>query len=82
MCAGTVQLDRFMRVLGLYRLAEANFEHFSAPVRATIEAYTAGVNAQLEARSGPLPPEPPRPYDWPIDWPRSMKSAWLRAVSN
>src|SRR5438552_15012971 len=49
--------DRQMRVLGLYRLAEAEVPLLSPPVRRGIEAHTAGVNAFLASRSGALPPE-------------------------
>ncbi|HLY47422.1 MAG TPA: penicillin acylase family protein [Stellaceae bacterium] len=49
--------DRQMRVLGLYHLAEAELSLLSAPLRRALEAYTAGVNAFLETRSGALPPE-------------------------
>src|SRR5205823_12310931 len=50
-------IDRQMRVLGLYRLAEAEVKLLSPPVRRGIEAYAAGVNAFLASRSGALPPE-------------------------
>src|SRR5712671_4926220 len=49
--------DRHLRVLGLYRLAEAEVPALSEPVRRGIEAYAAGVNAFLASRSGALPPE-------------------------
>jgi penicillin amidase len=49
--------DRQMRVLGLYRLAEAEVKLLSPPVRRTLEAYAAGVNAFLRTRRGALPPE-------------------------
>lgn len=49
--------DRLLRTLGLYRLAEANFGRLSPQARAHVESYVAGVNAFLETRSGPLPPE-------------------------
>ncbi|HKS88333.1 MAG TPA: penicillin acylase family protein, partial [Stellaceae bacterium] len=52
-----VSIDRQMRVLGLYRLAEAELPLLSAPVRQGLEAYAAGVNAFLATRSGALPPE-------------------------
>ncbi|NQW11525.1 MAG: penicillin acylase family protein [Alphaproteobacteria bacterium] len=50
-------IDRFMRTLGLYRLAAGNYARLPVAARAEIDAYAAGVNAQLERRSGPLPPE-------------------------
>jgi penicillin amidase len=50
-------IDRQMRVLGIYRLAEAAFPLLSPPVRRGLEAYAAGVNAFLATRRGALPPE-------------------------
>jgi penicillin amidase len=67
-----LRLDRMTRTLGLYRLAEAAFDDLSPEVRASLEAYAAGVNAWLAERDGPLPiefqllwhePEPWRPAD-------------------
>ena len=55
--AKALRSDRFVRTLGLYRLAEANLSILSAEVRAAFEAYAAGVNAWLDTRSGTLPPE-------------------------
>jgi penicillin amidase len=50
-------IDRQMRVLGLYRVAEAEIPFLSSAVRRGIEAYAAGVNAFLATRRGALPPE-------------------------
>ncbi|HEV2336684.1 MAG TPA: penicillin acylase family protein, partial [Stellaceae bacterium] len=52
-----VGIDRQMRVLGLYRLAEAEVALLPPPVRRGIEAYAAGVNAFLATHRGALPPE-------------------------
>jgi penicillin amidase len=53
----TLGIDTFMRILGLYRLAEAEAAALPADMRATVDAYVAGVNAFLETRGGALPPE-------------------------
>jgi penicillin amidase len=50
-------IDKYMRVLGLYRAAEAQYSSLSAPTRADIDAYAAGVNAWLAQRRVALPPE-------------------------
>ena len=55
--ADTLGVDTYMRILGLYRLAEAEAARLPDDMRATVEAYAAGVNAFLEVRSGALPPE-------------------------
>jgi penicillin amidase len=49
-------IDRQMRVLGLYRAAEAEIPFLSVAVRRGLEAYAAGVNAFLATRRA-LPPE-------------------------
>src|SRR5229473_5887417 len=55
--AQAIDTDRQMRILGLYRLAEAEVPLLSEPVRRGLEAYAAGVNAFLASHSGALPPE-------------------------
>src|ERR1051325_8807094 len=52
-----VAVDRQMRVLGIYRLAEQELPLLSEPVRRGLEASAAGVNAFLATRRGALPPE-------------------------
>ncbi|MFN0044476.1 MAG: penicillin acylase family protein [Alphaproteobacteria bacterium] len=52
-----LDLDRFMRTLGIQRLAEASFASLAPETRAALEAYAAGVNAFLAARRGALAPE-------------------------
>ncbi len=78
----TVNVDKTMRILGLYRLAEAGLAKLPNEMRVTLEAYAAGVNAFLATRSGTLPPEfvllrytpePWRPAD-SLVWGRLM--AW------
>jgi len=65
-------VDREMRVLGIYRLAEANYAALDPATRADIDAYVAGVNDYLAHPAAPLPiefqllhttPEPWRPAD-------------------
>ncbi|MHA1599936.1 MAG: penicillin acylase family protein, partial [Alphaproteobacteria bacterium] len=76
----TSRLDRFMRTLGLYRVAEANVEQASPALRAMLDAYAEGVNAFIADPGGPLPlefqllrysPEPWRPAD-SLVWGRLM----------
>jgi len=43
-----VASDKWMRTLGLYKLAEQQFRELSEPVQAALNVYAAGVNAQLE----------------------------------
>lgn len=55
--ADALPIDRFMRTLGLYRLAEASLDHVNEPTRRALDAYAAGVNAYIAAHRGALPPE-------------------------
>ncbi|MGH8687136.1 MAG: penicillin acylase family protein, partial [Burkholderiales bacterium] len=43
----TLDIDRFLRTIGVYRAAEANLAHLDAETRELLEAYAAGVNAFL-----------------------------------
>ena len=64
--------DKWMRTLGLYRLAEQQVADLEPPVRAALDAYARGVNAWLEMDLGLLSvefavlnyrPEPWKPAD-------------------
>src|SRR5204862_8197618 len=55
--AKTVDTDKLMRILGLYRLAEASLAKVPNEMRVTLEAYAAGVNAFLATRGDTLAPE-------------------------
>jgi penicillin G amidase len=55
--SATLEYDRLMRTLGVYRLAERGVEQASPGLRQALESYAEGVNAWLEAHSGALPPE-------------------------
>jgi penicillin G amidase len=52
-----VSIDTQMRVLGLYRAAEAAFPKLSPAARSGIDAYGAGVNAYIAMQGWMLPPE-------------------------
>ncbi len=73
-------LDREMRVLGEYRLAEASYATLDPDIRADLDAYAAGVNDYIAHPAAPLPlefqllhvtPEPWRPAD-SLVWGRLM----------
>ncbi|MCZ6720752.1 MAG: penicillin acylase family protein, partial [Proteobacteria bacterium] len=55
--ARTIGIDRFMRVLGIYRAAEANLNELDPETQMAFAAYAEGVNAYLATRSGALPLE-------------------------
>jgi penicillin amidase len=78
----TLEIDRFFRVLGLNRAAEAEAEALDDETRRVLEAYVAGVNAYIASRPGRLSvefsllrfrPEPWQPVDC-LYWAKVM--AW------
>ncbi len=52
-----VETDKFLRTLGLYRLAEIAMQMLRPEVKAALQAYAAGVNSWIEHHEGALPPE-------------------------
>lgn len=77
----TLDLDRFMRILGLYGVAEANLPTLPNDIRVILEAYAAGVNAFLEGRDGPLPPEFQLLGYSPEPWRPADSLAWGRLMA-
>ncbi len=73
--------DRFLRMLGLYRHAEATLEHLSPRARKVFAAYAAGVNAFLEDRSGPLPPEFLILGHQPEPWRIADSIVWIKVMA-
>ena len=68
----SLDIDRFFRVLGLYRAAQADLEAMDDETRHILKAYAAGVNAYITSRRGRLSvefkllgfqPEPWQPLD-------------------
>ena len=55
--SAALDTDRLLRVLGLHYRAKASLEHLRPDSRHRIAAYVRGVNAWMETRKGPLPPE-------------------------
>lgn len=80
---GSLPYDRMMRVLGLRRLAEADFPALPAETRAILDAYAAGVNSWITAHGRFSAPEflligHPEPWT-PVDsllWGKTM-GIWL-----
>ena len=74
--------DRFLRALGIRRAAQAQWDQLAPGSRATLEAYTAGINAVLSNELRARPPEflvlGIRPEPWtPVDslgW--ALMMAW------
>ncbi|GAB4475597.1 MAG: penicillin acylase family protein [Burkholderiaceae bacterium] len=78
-----VDTDRFLRTLGVHRVAQSIVANLDAETRALLDAYAAGVNAYLATRTEALPPEffllrAPAPEPWTaadsVAW--SLMMAW------
>src|SRR5208337_1529452 len=54
---GMLGTDKYVRTLGLYRLAQTSFGALSPELQAHLQAYSDGVNAWLATHEGRLPPE-------------------------
>ncbi|MFT5485794.1 MAG: penicillin amidase [Paracoccaceae bacterium] len=77
----TLQLDRTMRTLGLYRLAGETVSRMPPDARAALDAYAAGVNAFLASRSGALPPEFVVLRYQPEQWTPADSLVWGRLMA-
>jgi penicillin amidase len=78
--AGPLPTDRYLRALGLRRLAERDLARLTPETRELLDSYTAGINAFLATHEGSLPvefrilgvkPEPWTPLD-SLTWTRMM----------
>ncbi|MDE0335049.1 MAG: penicillin acylase family protein [Defluviicoccus sp.] len=76
----TLRVDRWMRVLGLYRLAEASLERLSPPVVESLEAYAAGINAYLDSHSGLVSVELALTFATPEKWRPADSLVWARLM--
>lgn len=79
--APTIRIDKIMRTLGLYAVAEASFDRLTPEVRIAIEAYTAGVNAYIETAEGAWPPEFYMLWYDPEPWKPADSLVWSRLMA-
>ena len=73
--------DRLLRVLGLHRRARASLDHFAPESRRKLAAYVRGVNAWLDTRDGPLPPEFVILGFEPAPWSEADTAMWPKLMS-
>ena len=76
-----IGVDRFIRTLGLYRLAESSFAALSPDAQARLQAYADGVNAFLDAHAGALPPEFLILGDKPEPWKPADSLVWGKLMA-
>jgi penicillin amidase len=73
--------DRWMRTLGLYRLAERGYAALPDDTRRVFDAYARGVNAWLATRTGALPPEFLLLGLDPPSWTPADSLVWLKLMA-
>ncbi|HEX6692470.1 MAG TPA: penicillin acylase family protein, partial [Burkholderiales bacterium] len=77
---GALESDRFLRTLGVRRVAEANVARYDAETRRLLDAYAAGVNAFIAA--GPvLPPEFWLTRSSPEPWTAADSVGWVKMMA-
>ncbi len=76
-----VGVDRFIRTLGFYRLAESSFAALSPWAQARLQAYSDGVNAYLDSHKDALPPEFMILGDRPEPWKPADSLVWGKLLS-
>ncbi|MEM7222433.1 MAG: penicillin acylase family protein [Pseudomonadota bacterium] len=77
----TLEIDRLMRGLDLYGLAEASLDQLSPEARAALDAYCAGVNAYISAPTGPWPPGFQLLRNVPEPWRPADSMVWARLMT-
>jgi len=75
-----VDADRFVRTLGIHRVAAANLQHYDADTRKQLDAYAAGVNAFLAGRPV-LPPEFWIARATPEPWTPADSVGWTKMMA-
>ena len=76
-----IGVDRFIRTLGLYRLAESSFAALSPVAQARLQAYVDGVNAFLDTHADALPPEFMILGDKPEPWKPADSLVWGKLMA-
>lgn len=75
----TIQVDRWLRILSMRRMAEQGVDLLKPEVRAFLEAYAAGVNARIE--QGRLPVEFTLLRHRPEPWTLVDSLSWAKMLS-
>uniref|UniRef100_UPI0031DF88A7 penicillin acylase family protein n=1 Tax=Inquilinus sp. TaxID=1932117 RepID=UPI0031DF88A7 len=79
--AGGLRFDKLMRILGFYRLAEADVAAQSPEMRAALDRYAAGVNAWIDGHAGALPPEFTLLWTRPEPWRPADTLVWSKLMA-
>jgi len=74
-------VDKFLRTLGFYRLAQSSFSALSPEAQGRLKAYAEGVNAYLAAHSSALPPEFLLTSVAPELWTPADSLVWMKLMA-
>jgi len=74
-------VDKFLRTLGLYKLAQSSFDALSADAQARLNAYSEGVNAYLAGHMNALPPEFLLTGVTPELWKPADSMVWMKLIA-
>ncbi len=74
-------VDKFIRTLGFYRLAQSSLAVLSPEAQARLQAYADGVNAYLATHANALPPEFLIAGDTPEQWRPANSVVWFKLMS-
>lgn len=77
----SLDTDRFLRTLGIHRVARATLGNLDAETRDLFDAYAAGVNAFLAGNNKPLPPEFMVLGTRPEPWSAVDSLAWIKMMA-
>ena len=78
----TLDVDRFLRMLGLHRAARASVRALGTQARKSLEAYAAGVNAFLATHEGASSPGFALMFaGGPEPWTPADSLAWLKTMA-
>ncbi|THD48319.1 MAG: penicillin acylase family protein [Bradyrhizobium sp.] len=79
--ADLLPVDRLVRTLGLYKLAQTSFTALSPWAQTRVQAYCDGVNAFLDSHRNALPPEFLILGDSPEPWTPADSLVWGKLMS-
>ena len=77
----TLETDKFLRALGLYRIAERQAERLTPGPKQLVHAYASGVNAFLETHTGAWPPEFVLLNFTPATWRAADSLVWAKLMA-
>ncbi|MCX7172114.1 MAG: penicillin acylase family protein [Proteobacteria bacterium] len=77
----SLDTDRFLRTLGIHRVAQASWEKLDGETRSIFQAYADGVNAFLAANRKPLPLEFVLLRHSPEPWSAIDSLAWIKMMA-